>query len=1277
VLKVLGQGGMGVVFLAQDTRLGRQVALKAMLPHLAAKADAHERFLREARTAAAIEHDNIVAILQVDEDRGVPYIAMPLLRGTTLESWLREHADEMLDVPLILKLGKQIAMGLAAAHTAGLIHRDIKPANIFLQATAIDPTGRCALLPSSPLVVDFRAKLLDFGLARSSAGDQNLTQSGAILGTPAYMAPEQARRGIKVTHRADLFSLGVVLYRLCTGRVPFQGDDMMSTLMATAMEEPAPPRDLNPALPPRLSKLVMRLLAKHADQRPESAAEVVERLEAIEARLTDAVPVASLARTPAPPSAEPVPEATEVVSAVARPAAGLVARGDATPQAVTLWARLLYRPVFALTMFIASGLLFLLQPMVAKVLTPQLGGTPAVWSTCLVFFQLVVLAGYLYVFLLHVVRGTRIQSLLHLGVFGAAILFAAGLWHMLARGAGTNLETRVIAPVFGLLVVSAGLPVLVLAATAPLLQRWLAETPLPERSDPYSLFAAGSLGGLAALAMYPVVIEPTFALSEQFTLWAWGFGGLAVLVVVCLIILLIQPRRTSTPAAATEAASPAVAADAPIEPTWTTPVRWLVCAALPSSLLIGFTANLTEDISPAPLFWTVPLALFMFAVVLGFGRSRLWGRLPLAARIWIQCGHGLTIALVLGVTLMLASIDPPSAWVPGALLAALVLLIPYRWIWVLQPVAIVVFFIQLGDPGFLASRPVMLVSQLFCLFLTLRICQRELARSRPTTPYLTRYYVWMGLGGILGGVFNLLIAPLIFRTSQLEYPLVLLLASAIRPPYLRNGLTDWLASFAIPRSVRARVAPHLARAFDLTLPVLLGLVLWLIFGAGTSVVTGMPRAGRPFGQPDRAILATQAVYGLAMLLCVVVVARPLRFALCLVFALVFHVVYGAAAGRDRETVYVDRTLFGTLKVQKEVTRPEFRPGQPQGAPQNPEIPLDQLVLLHGTTHHGMNFMAPTHRRLATTYYHRSGPLGTVLERYNWSPGPSNTYHADARGAAALLGMLAQPALLPPAAIAATAFAEPPIAVLGLGTGTVASYARPFQRVDFFELSPAVIRLCEPRPDLRALYFHYVNDARLRGAQVKLFAGDARLSLAEHGPDAFYKVIVVDAFSSDAIPVHLLTKEAIALYLAKLAPGGIIAMHISNRHVELAPVLATTAQSLGIAWLRANCVDTTKAPVGMFSSEWFFLTRHPADLAPPPPMPRDVQIEWQRNPPARQRVWTDDYTSLQSVFRERSFINIFTSVLLALIGLMVLLGLATLVLDVLDILLPRSTRGGQR
>jgi eukaryotic-like serine/threonine-protein kinase len=313
VLGVLGQGGMGVVFVAEDVRLGRQVALKAMLPEMANKPAARERFLREARTAAAIEHDHIVAIYQVDEDRGVPFIAMPLLKGLTLEDWLRRRPDQPLPVPAILKLARETAAGLAAAHAHGLIHRDIKPANIFLQSVVRgasasgkdkDPgTGSYVSLPvlsdHGLAAMDYRVKILDFGLARLTAGEQHLTLSGMIMGTPSYMAPEQARSGSPVDARADLFSMGIVLYRLCTGRLPFLGEDMMSTLMAVAMDQPPPPRLLNPELPFAVAELVMRLLQKDPADRPRSADDVVAAIGAIEAEL--AAPAAPTAPVPVVP----------------------------------------------------------------------------------------------------------------------------------------------------------------------------------------------------------------------------------------------------------------------------------------------------------------------------------------------------------------------------------------------------------------------------------------------------------------------------------------------------------------------------------------------------------------------------------------------------------------------------------------------------------------------------------------------------------------------------------------------------------------------------------------------------------------------------------------------------------------------------------------------------------------------------------------------------------------------------------------------------------------
>ncbi len=262
LVKLLGEGGMGAVYQAVDSQLGRFVALKVMRPRLADFEEARGRFLREARAAAALEHDHVVPIYQVGEDNGVPYLAMPLLHGQSLSERLRR--DSRLPVAEVLRIGREIAEGLAAAHEHGLVHRDIKPANIWIE----EGSGR--------------VKILDFGLARVANEAACLTQDGTILGTPAYMAPEQVGGGKGVDQRSDLFSLGSVLYRMVTGRRAFPAENTAALLLALVHEEPVPPRRLNPDVPPALDRLILQLLAKDPDERPQSAGAVVEALRGLE-----------------------------------------------------------------------------------------------------------------------------------------------------------------------------------------------------------------------------------------------------------------------------------------------------------------------------------------------------------------------------------------------------------------------------------------------------------------------------------------------------------------------------------------------------------------------------------------------------------------------------------------------------------------------------------------------------------------------------------------------------------------------------------------------------------------------------------------------------------------------------------------------------------------------------------------------------------------------------------------------------------------------------------
>jgi len=261
VVRKLGQGGMGVVMLAEDLRLGRQVALKVMQPRYASDEVMRQRFLREARAMAAIKSDYVVTVYEVGVASGLPFLAMELLQGESLESY-RQRLGRV-PIESILRFGRQAAQGLAAAHDQGVIHRDIKPSNLWIES------------PNS------RLKILDFGLARAVHDSAQDSIAGKVIGTPAFLAPEQAR-GDAVDHRADLFSLGCVLYWLAANELPFRGVDLMSTLMALATHEPPPVSALSDEVPQAVSDLIMRMLRKNPAERLATGQEVVDLIRQLE-----------------------------------------------------------------------------------------------------------------------------------------------------------------------------------------------------------------------------------------------------------------------------------------------------------------------------------------------------------------------------------------------------------------------------------------------------------------------------------------------------------------------------------------------------------------------------------------------------------------------------------------------------------------------------------------------------------------------------------------------------------------------------------------------------------------------------------------------------------------------------------------------------------------------------------------------------------------------------------------------------------------------------------
>ena len=295
LLRLLGQGGMGMVFEADDPGLARRVAVKLMKPEAARDEVGRKRFLREARAAAAVGHDHVVPVHQVGEDGGVPFLVMPLLRGESLEGRLQRR--RRLPAAEVARIGREAALGLAAAHAAGLIHRDVKPSNLWLEEMDGGAPGG-------------RVRVLDFGLARPEEDDERLTGTNALLGTASYMAPEQAR-GEPVDARADLFSLGCVLYRMATGKPPFTGASLTAVLTQIATHNPPPPHAVESSTPPALSDLVMRLLSKDPAGRPTSAREVADALRRIEPPSPAGESTVSAADAPAAAASPETPTTTE------------------------------------------------------------------------------------------------------------------------------------------------------------------------------------------------------------------------------------------------------------------------------------------------------------------------------------------------------------------------------------------------------------------------------------------------------------------------------------------------------------------------------------------------------------------------------------------------------------------------------------------------------------------------------------------------------------------------------------------------------------------------------------------------------------------------------------------------------------------------------------------------------------------------------------------------------------------------------------------------------
>jgi hypothetical protein len=736
--------------------------------------------------------------------------------------------------------------------------------------------------------------------------------------------------------------------------------------------------------------------------------------------------------------------------------------------------------LFALAVFVSAALVFVVQPMVTKLVLPSLGGSPAVWNTAMVFFQGALLAGYAYAHVLQRIRSIRGQVITHLVLLAVAALFLP------LRINGLLGDPDPSAPISWLLLtlaVSIGAPFAVLSATAPLMQAWYARVRAhePDGKNPYVLYAASNLGSFLALLSYPVVIEPILTLTGQRISWSVGYGLFTALVLGLAFVVWRRRTRAEPPEP--------LAATSPIP--WRTRGLWVLLAAAPSSLMLGVTAHLSTDVASAPFLWVIPLALYLLTFVIAF-----------QARPWIPM--------------------PVTFLVQAALVAAMIGMMPF----------------QSGEWAF------MFLVHIAAFFFTALMCHQILAARRPPPDRLTEFYLLLSLGGVLGGIFSALIAPVVFDVVR-EYPLVLVLTALLRP-WGRGRFTpqQWALLLAV---VLLTIGPPLLYAALRSNPELLAAVGW-----------------------DTALSASRLAFMAAGICAFLLRDRALLLAAALtMISLSAHHV-----AERYDFRHTERSFFGVMRVA------EFN---------DPGMGGVVHMMMHGTTLHGAQARDPVEACRPALYYAPSTPIGQVADAVQ----------------------IERPAVS--------------MGVIGLGAGAMAGYRRPADDMTFFEIDPMVDRIArDPR------WFTYISDCAQ--GPVSTVLGDARLTLARE-PDNRFDLLLVDAFSSDAIPTHLLTREAIADYLRVVKDDGVVILHLSNRHLELAMPTVNAARQLGAFDRHQIFVEREGLPVmAEASTEVLILSPSEAGMALFEGDPR-----WRIIAPNEVRAWTDDYVNVVgAIMREMRF-----------------------------------------
>jgi hypothetical protein len=662
----------------------------------------------------------------------------------------------------------------------------------------------------------------------------------------------------------------------------------------------------------------------------------------------------------------------------------------------------------------------------------------------MVFYQAVLLAGYAYAHYLTKIPHIRWQLAVHLALLIVPIaILPIRLPHDAA-------PPTTMTPIFWLLATlttSVGLPFFLVTTSSPLLQRWFSLMNHRNAADPYFLYSASNAGSLFALLGYPFLWESNLTLLQQSLLWTWGYGVLLILFIMIAMILWREPD------AASRANGNARAKMGTSDIAMRSRLYWVFLAFVPSSMMLGVTTYFSTDIAAAPLLWVIPLSLYLLSFILVFSN---WFTLPYAF-IVRQILPGLAVFVAV------------SQFYGSALS-----------LWLLA-------LLHLG-----------------CFFVVSLVCHGKLSEDRPSPERLTEYFFWISVGGVAGGVFNAIVAPLLFNWSY-EYPIAIGLALLLR--FVRPKEKSWQAVAWDQTKVLSSVV-----AVYFVIAVLLGL-----FGEWIS--------------SRETVHALMIIIVLCGIPCVLFARRPVGFA-AIIAALPF--IFLRMERIRSEEVATYRSFYGVHRVWVDDTMATY---------------------FQGTTVHGMQHRAAGQRCSPISYYHRSGPVGQVMEYLHQEPRVRR------------------------------------VAVIGLGTGALACYAKQNQHWSFYEIDPVVQQIAVNRN-----YFTYLSDCMSENAEFDIVIGDGRLRMQEAADERF-ELVILDVFSSDAIPIHLVTREAFKMYLRKLAPNGLFLMNVSNRFVNLTPLVANLAIEQGWHAFVANDLEISddELKAGKMISTWVVVTATEHDV----------------------------------------------------------------------------------